>query len=112
MPYGNPLARRAYNIAYQRVYYRNHKPEYIEKNRVRKKKARKYLENLKKVHPCAICGESDSRCLDFHHSIAHEKVAELSQLATDGASIDRLDRELDKCIVLCKNCHAKEHFKR
>jgi|GEM_PF-1202364 5-methylcytosine-specific restriction endonuclease McrA len=32
-------------------------------------------------------------------------------MATDGAAIASLERELRKCIVLCKNCHAKEHFK-
>jgi hypothetical protein len=112
MPYKDPDIRRAYNIAYQRVYHRRHKAEHIEKNRVRKYNARTYLKRLKRERPCVECGEADFRCLDFHHSNGHEKLANLSHLATDGATIDRLNRELQKCVVLCKNCHAKEHFKR
>jgi len=112
MPYRDPETRRTYNLAYQRSYYRRHKAEYLSKNRRRKNDARTYLRNLKKATPCAICGESDFRCLDFHHSRDHRKVTGLSELATDGAAIDRIDRELRKCVVLCKNCHAKEHFKR
>ena len=112
MPFKDPGIRRAYNVAYQRAYYRRHKLRYLQKNRLRKRVARRYLENLKRARSCMVCGESDFRCLDFHHSSGAEKVAGLSQLATDGAAITRLDKELEKCVVLCRNCHAKEHFKR
>jgi 5-methylcytosine-specific restriction endonuclease McrA len=111
MPYKDPAKRRAYNLVYQREYYRNHKVEYWLKNRARKRAARQFLSEVKQRNPCARCGESDLRCLDFHHQGIHEKFAELSNMATDGAAIVSLERELQKCIVLCKNCHAKEHFK-
>ena len=112
MPYKDPITRRAYNLAYQRAYYLRYKERYLAKNRVRKKNARTFLEHLKRANPCTVCGESDFRCLDFHHSEGREKVAGLSYLATDGATIGRLNRELEKCVILCKDCHAKEHFKR
>jgi hypothetical protein len=112
MPFKDRRVRQAYNIAYQHAYYRRHKLLYLQKNRLRKRTARNYLANLKRARSCTVCGESDFRCLDFHHSSGLEKVAGLSQLATDGAAINRLDQELEKCVVLCKNCHAKEHFKR
>ncbi len=112
MPYKNPSVRRSYNIVYQRVYYRLHKPTFIEKNRARKRAARDYLESVKRKRSCVVCGESDFRCLDFHHLNGRDKWAGLSELATDGAAIERLNRELAKCTVLCRSCHAKEHFKR
>lgn len=112
MPFRDPITKRAYNIAYQKAYYRSHKVEFREKNRLRKRAARLYLQSLKRAVPREVCGETDFRCLDFHHSDDQEKVAGLSELATNGTSIDALVRELEKCNVLCKNCRAKEHFKQ
>ena len=28
-----------------------------------------------------------------------------------GLAIKTIKMEIDKCIVLCRNCHAKEHYK-
>ena len=112
MPFQDPGVRRSYNIAYRQNYYRNHKLLYLQKSRLRNRTSRKYLEHLKRARSCEVRGESDFRCLDFHHSKSVEKLAGFSQLATDGAAISKLDRELQKCVVLCTNCLAKEHFKR
>lgn len=54
-----------------------------------------------------LCGEKDVACLDFHHlrdkefNIANE---------IKNLSIDNLKKEIDKCIVLCANCHRKLHY--
>jgi hypothetical protein len=111
MPFKDPAVRRDYNLRYQRLYYERNKAEFIEKNRRRKQDARKFLWERKATRNCAACGETDPRCLDFHHQGRQPKVAGLSQMATDGAAIRSIERELEKCIVLCKNCHAKEHLK-
>ena len=111
MPYKNPVVRHDYNAAYQPRYYRNHRLAALARQKRRKRDARLYLQARKRAAKCARCGESDVRCLDFHHRPGHVKVAGLARLATDGAAIKTLERELEKCVVLCKNCHAKEHFK-
>jgi len=111
MPYKNPNVRRAYNAAYQPSYCLNHKTAALARQRRRKRDARLYLQARKRAEKCSRCGESDVRCLDFHHRPRHVKVAGLARLATDGAAIKTIERELKKCVVLCKNCHAKEHFK-
>jgi len=34
----------------------------------------------------------------------------VGKLITNGFGKDRLREEIEKCIVLCANCHRKEHF--
>jgi len=111
MPFKVERIRRAYQSTYQRKYYSARKAQALERNRRRKKNARRFLWDRKREQPCVQCGESDIRCLDFHHRGDERKAAGLALLATNGAAIRTLERELEKCIVLCKNCHAKEHFK-
>lgn len=111
MPYKDPQTRRAYNIRYLRVHYRERRSDYIEMNRLRKRAARIFLWELKQSSRCTKCGEPDPRCLDFHHENHLHKSAGLSQMATDGAGLASIRRELSKCVVLCKNCHARTHFR-
>jgi predicted transcriptional regulator len=58
---------------------------------------------------CKICGYN--RChkaLDFHHLDATQKDFAISQNNTIYNFL-KLKPELDKCILLCKNCHAEVH---
>jgi hypothetical protein len=54
--------------------------------------------------PCANCGEADPVCLDFDH--LRDKVREVTVLAAFGGLRDLL-AEIDKCRVLCANCHRR-----
>lgn len=57
---------------------------------------------------CTKCSESDPVCLDFHHRDPTQKVLEIS-LAIASWSIKRIQAEIDKCDLLCSNCHRKLH---
>ncbi len=57
---------------------------------------------------CKICGESRSACLDFHHRDASKKDADVS-VAIAHWSIKRLQKEIDKCDIICSNCHRVLH---
>lgn len=57
---------------------------------------------------CACCPESDPCCLDLHHLDPAEKEAAVSDVMRFW-SWERLTEEIDKCIVVCRNCHAKIH---
>jgi len=69
---------------------------------------RLWINDYKKSHPCQICGEGRIACLDFHH-VGDEKSAKISYLVGDHVTIDRLIEEVDKCIVVCANCHRIIH---
>jgi hypothetical protein len=67
---------------------------------------------LKEGRSCQICGESHYSCLDFHHRDSATKlfgINKIQQMAgiTKQLALD----EIDKCDVLCRNCHIKLHAK-
>lgn len=61
-------------------------------------------------HPCVDCGESDPIVLDFDH-IRGTKTASVSYLLGSSMSWDRVQKEIDKCVVRCANCHRKKTAK-
>lgn len=76
-----------------------------ERRRSIKIKAIEYLGGK-----CANCGIEDDPCIyDFHHIDPTAK--EIAFGARGGKSFESLKCELDKCVLLCSNCHRKRHFK-
>lgn len=65
-----------------------------------------YLEK----HPCTKCGEKDPIVLEFDHQ--RDKVATVSRLATYGYNPDRIMKEIEKCVILCANCHRRKTAKQ
>lgn len=58
---------------------------------------------------CQICGYNKcSRALVFHHIDPKEKSFNISRAS---CSWDKIKKELDKCILVCQNCHAEIHDK-
>ena len=72
------------------------------------KNKEKMLE-YKKTLCCRRCGTDDYRLLDFHHE--GEKDNKVSALLHGGYAWQRIQKEIDKCIPLCANCHRLEHWK-
>jgi len=72
----------------------------------RRKIYRKLIHKLK-INGCAICGYSKcDRALDFHHVNPQDKEFQVAQAAFNRKN-NSITKELNKCILLCKNCHAE-----
>lgn len=57
---------------------------------------------------CSKCGyDKCSRALEFHHKDPSTKKNGLAEYSN--TSWPSYKEELDKCIILCANCHAEEH---
>ena len=57
---------------------------------------------------CEHCGyDRFDGALEFHHLDPNEKDFNISRRRSKG--IDKIKDELDKCILLCSNCHREEH---
>lgn len=58
---------------------------------------------------CIKCGyDKCIDCLEFHHTNPTLKDFTISH--HKGKILESIKNELDKCILLCKNCHGEEHF--
>ncbi len=59
----------------------------------------------KTSNSCRICGESDPIVLEFHHTDPSTKFRGVAKLMS--YNTQSLLNEIDKCIVLCANCHNR-----
>lgn len=91
-------------------WHRRHKKEQVERAGKRrdeyKQKLREYVWEYLSTHPCRTCGESNPAALEFHHARGI-KFKEISNILKNGASLKTLTTEIEKCDVLCANCHRK-----
>ena len=91
----------------RRKHYEANRDKYIDKAREYKNQRTKRVAELKSEAGCKFCPERESCALDFHHCQG-EKEHNISKLARDGAW-EEVKKEMKKCVVVCRNCHAKLH---
>ena len=76
----------------------------------RKTKTAKQLEYLLS-HPCVDCGEKDPVVLEFDH-VRGVKEWNVSLLVRSNSSWKRVLEEIEKCEVVCANCHKRRTAER
>ena len=113
MPAKDPEKRRATVRAwYARTKHLRGEDDFVRRKRNREAHQRRIADwyaTLKSQLQCNRCGESHPACLQFHHADPTVKETSIAEAVRRGFSIRRLEAELDKCEVLCANCHAKHH---
>lgn len=57
-------------------------------------------------HGCIDCGEKDPIVLEYDH-VDGSKIAAISRLVSQNASIDVIRAEIEKCEIRCANCHRR-----
>lgn len=76
----------------------------------RQRKVKRIYEKYVLERGCAICGYMKcAAALDFHHKDPSKKEYNLGYLIGTGQSFAKINREIGKCELLCKNCHAEVH---
>jgi len=115
MPYKNIEDHKAYQKKYQKEWYKRNKKQHIRNaNRLKIKHAEeayKYTNDFKQQQGCLNCKENHIACLEFHHKDASTKEFEISWAINAGYGLERIKAEIEKCSVLCSNCHKKLHWK-
>lgn len=110
----NNICRRCSNRR-SRKYYSNNIIKHREEVNKRKKSNRennqiKLLELLKGKE-CTDCGTEDYKVFEFDH-IEDNKFANISNLLSTGYRWEIIKKEIDKCEIVCANCHRLRTFKR
>jgi hypothetical protein len=78
------------------------------KQNVQNRKARLAEARLQLGNRCSKCGYSTHPViLHFHHKNPSEKEGLVSRLATSNQKV--FEAEVNKCELLCPNCHAEHH---
>jgi hypothetical protein len=84
--------------------------EFVSKNNYSKRERYKeWFNEYKSKFRCVICKEQSPEALHFHHLDPKEKKLAISEMIKSCMRLDRIDKELEKCVVLCSNCHNKAH---
>lgn len=76
----------------------------LEKGRYQLKK--EFINSFK--DECKKCGDTRTWVLDFHHKNPSEKDFTVAKLKKSNKDV--IKQEIDKCIVLCANCHREFHY--
>lgn len=116
MPRKDPEARKAYHREYMKRWWANASPELRKKvidrgtaNQARYNRERKKLVANFKVNGCSKCDEKEACCLSAHHLDGSKKDFVIANANGKQVGIKKLELELNKCVCLCHNCHAKVH---
>lgn len=83
--------------------------ELLDRPKLSLKKIRDEVSKLKSDKGCVRCGEKDSACLDYHH--LRDKTFNVSTLCAK-KNREKIYEEIEKCVVICANCHRKLHAGR
>ncbi len=60
---------------------------------------------------CTICGyDKNLAALTFHHTGLDKKDFKLDMRSMSNRSLETVLVELEKCILICQNCHAELHY--
>lgn len=71
------------------------------------------LQEIKLEKGCADCGYNKYACaLDFDHRPGTEKLYVPAHMPKYKLSIAKIMAELDKCDIVCANCHRVRTMKR
>lgn len=101
---------RKCNSDYLKKHYKDNKEYYYNKRNKLRKRNTDFIQRVRSLSKCSKCGEDHIACLDFHHLDSSTKKYHVAEMANGGVSIEAIKEEIRKCIVLCANCHRKEHY--
>ena len=97
-----------------RVYYAEQRGHHRARTNALKAKrvaeAQTYVLGVLSSRPCAECGAADPVVLEFDH--VGRKRADVATLVRRGVRLSVLAAEIDRCEVVCANCHRRRTARR
>ncbi|HEV7121375.1 MAG TPA: hypothetical protein VGN56_00955 [Candidatus Paceibacterota bacterium] len=116
MPHTDPEKRKAYHAKYMKeVWYPRNKEKHISFVRRNKDRVSQFIEQYKRERSCVDCGFSGKEfpyVLDFDHkNIDTVKKFNIASWRHSVLSIEAVMQEMEKCELVCANCHRKRTFR-
>lgn len=110
-PYCRPC-----NNAHNREYYSKNKEKQkavvLARNQRYKEELRIWIRALKSSTPCMDCNKTFPWYVtDFDH-IGDDKKFNISTMVASGYSKSKIQKEINKCELVCSNCHRERTFSR
>jgi hypothetical protein len=109
MPFKDPETRKAYHKEQSRKYYLANKEKVVARSKATRAVGKARWDTFKRTLKCTKCGFDHPAALDFHHVDPIEKENLVSKLVSNGCFAAAME-EVQKCIVLCANCHRIVHY--
>jgi hypothetical protein len=99
-----------------RAYYAKNREYHKAEIRKRSKKylaeSKAWIRNIKESSPCLDCGiKYPWYVMDFDH-VSGAKVGNISEMIAKLSAKQKILDELDKCELVCSNCHRERTFQR
>lgn len=102
---------KIHRATYYKAHYQKYHEQYLKRaTKQREAKRAEYRTNMLnylKNQKCKVCGENDIRVLEFDHIDETTKLFSISQGISKGYSWELILQEINKCQILCANCHKK-----
>lgn len=99
---------------YNQEYYQKNREKMLARSRITSKASKqRFKERIKEIKMssgCTRCGYNRcARALHFHHTDPTIKDFSLNRAFSGGKSYQSILDEVEKCVVLCANCHSELH---
>lgn len=104
-------ARKTYQRQYARDRFKSD-PEVRARIERRKSDLRKFVDDLKRGKPCLDCGAvHEPFVMDFDHRDPSTKIGTISRMM-ESSTKEAILAEVEKCDLVCSNCHRYRTFGR
>jgi hypothetical protein len=115
MPHKDPERAKEYRSRYMReIWYPKNKEKHLTYVRRNKQRVKTFIEEYKRSRSCADCGFSGSKfpfVLDFDHLEGGiSKKFTIGSWSRSVLSVEAIEREIEKCELVCANCHRIRTF--
>lgn len=81
-----------------------------DRSRILRNEKRRMIDLYKLGKGCELCGyKKCASALDFHHCFGPKEFS-ISSFISGNGSLVRIFAEIQKCKLLCRNCHMETHL--
>lgn len=95
----------------QKLYSKKNKEIVRATENNKKIRNRNFIYNSKLEKPCTDCDIIYDPCILQYDHISDDKINQISNMITN-SSIKRIQKEIDKCEIVCTNCHRHRTHNR